>query len=235
MAFTATGSIYSSTSTSATAPGMPDRPGAEGRTLAGSPDVVFMGPGDAAAGAGSRQTPVRGERATPPAWPEEDAVPDRPRGPRGIALAAPGAKRLGLAHVVFDFNGTLATDGALIRGVAARIRRLARVAEVVVLTADTFGTARAALAGLPVAVRVVRTGRDKRRLVRSLGGEGVAVVGNGANDVPMFEEAALGIAVCGTEGMAAELARAATVVVGDVNHAIDLLLRPKRLVATLRR
>ncbi len=160
---------------------------------------------------------------------------DRPRGPGGIALAAPGAKRLSLTHVVFDFNGTLATDGALIRGVAARLRRLARLAEVVVLTADTFGTARAALAGLPVALGVVRTGRDKRRLVRSLGGGGVAVVGNGVNDLPMFEEAALGIAVCGTEGMAADLARVATIVVGDVNDAIDLLLRPKRLVATLRR
>ncbi len=160
---------------------------------------------------------------------------DRPPEAPGIALAVPGAKRLRLAHVVFDFNGTLATDGALIRGVAARLRLLARLAEVVVMTADTFGTARAALARLPVAVRVVRGGRDKRRLVRSLGRERVAVVGNGANDVPMFEEAALGIAVCGTEGMVAELARAATIVVGDVNDAIDLLLRPKRLLATLRR
>ena len=160
---------------------------------------------------------------------------DRARRAAGIAVAVPGAKALRLGHVVFDFNGTLATDGTLIRGVAARIRRLARIVEVVILTADTFGTARAALAGLPVAVQVVRGGRDKRRVVRSLGGERVAVVGNGANDVPMFEEAALGIAVCGQEGMAAELARAATILVGDVNDAIDLLLRPKRLVATLRR
>ncbi len=212
---------------------MPDRPETEGWALTGVPEVVFMEPGDAAAGAGSRQTPVRAGARDRLA--RGGRVPDRPRRPRGIALAAPGAKRLSLAHVVFDFNGTLATDGAMIRGVAARIRRLARLAEVVVLTTDTFGTARAALAGLPVAVRVVRTGRDKRRLVRSLGGEGVAVVGNGANDVPMFQEAALGIAVCGTEGMAAELARAATIVVGDVNDAIDLLLRPRRLVATVRR
>lgn len=157
------------------------------------------------------------------------------REPPGIASSVPGAGELRLEHAVFDFNGTLAADGELIRGVAARLRRLSRLVEVVVMTADTFGTARAALASLPVAVQVVRGGRDKRRLVRSLGGRRVVAVGNGANDVPMFREAALGIAVCGVEGMAAEILGAATLVVGDVNDAIDLLLRPKRLLASLRR
>jgi soluble P-type ATPase len=162
-------------------------------------------------------------------------VRDRPGKPPGITVEIPEAKQLRVRHVVFDFNGTLATDGRLIRGVGARVRRLARVAEVIVTTADTFGTAREALAGLPAAVHVVRGGADKRQLVRSLGGEHVAVVGNGANDVLMFKEAVLGIAVCGIEGLAAELLRAATIVVHDINDAIDLLLRPKRLVATLRR
>jgi len=154
----------------------------------------------------------------------------------GIEVTIPGRKRLlRISHAVFDFNGTLATDGKLICGVRRRIERLAAVVDAVVMTADTFGTARRALHDLPVTVRVVRDGAEKRRLVESIGAENVAVIGNGANDVPMFKAASLGIAVCGVEGTAAELLRAATVVVRDVNDALDLLLELKRLVATLRR
>jgi P-type E1-E2 ATPase len=106
---------------------------------------------------------------------------------------------------------------------------------VVVLSADTFGTARAALANLPAAVQVVRRGTDKRRYVASLGRDTVAAIGNGTNDVQLLREAALGIAVLGDEGTSAELLDVATVVVREINVAFDLLLKPKRLVATLRR
>jgi len=148
----------------------------------------------------------------------------------------PGWTRpLRLGHVVFDFNGTMATDGKLPRGLAPRVRRLANSVEVVVMTADTFGTARRALAGWPVEIRIVRRGREKRDLVEKMGAERVAVVGNGVNDVPMFKVAALGIAVCGAEGTAAELLHLAAIVVRDINDALDLLLKPKRLVASLRR
>jgi len=154
----------------------------------------------------------------------------------GIEVAIPGRRKpLRIGQVVFDFNGTLAVEGKFVRGVAARLRRLTTLVDIVVMTADTFGTARRALAGLPVTIKVVRSGMEKRRYVESVGGQTVAAVGNGVNDVPMLRAAALGIAVCGVEGMAAELIRSATVVVGDVNDAIDLLLEPQRLVATLRR
>ena len=155
---------------------------------------------------------------------------------RGIDVAIPGRRRaLRISRVVLDFNGTLAVDGKLVRGVASRIKRLATSLEVVVITADTFGSARRALDGLPVTIHVVRGGAEKRRLVETFGRAGVAAVGNGANDVPMFNAAALAIAVCGVEGTAAELLRGATVLVRDVNDALDLLLLPTRLRATLRR
>jgi P-type E1-E2 ATPase len=153
----------------------------------------------------------------------------------GIRVEIPGRKGYRITHVVFDFNGTLAADGRLIPGVAPRIRRLARTVEVVVMTSDTYGTARRALAGLPLTLGIVCGGRDKRRLVESLGAAETAVVGNGANDLPMFRAAALGIAVLGPEGLAAELLPAATIAVREINDALDLLLRPQRLMATLRR
>jgi P-type E1-E2 ATPase len=159
----------------------------------------------------------------------------RKRAAGGIRVSIPGRKReLRIDRVVFDFNGTLAVDGVLIRGVGGRIRKLAKLVEVVVMTADTFGTARDALAGLPITVKIARTGEDKRRFVKSCGA-GTAVVGNGMNDVPMFRAAGFSIGVLGGEGSAAILLRTATVIVRDINDAFDLLLSPERLIATLRR
>lgn len=155
---------------------------------------------------------------------------------RRIEVMFPGQTQpLRIERVVFDFNGTLAVDGKLVRGVGPRIAKLARRIDVVVMTADTFGTARRVFGSLPVTLHIVRDGADKRRYLRSVGCATCAAVGNGVNDVPMLEAAALGIVVCGREGAATEAVRVATIVVLDVNDAIDLLLNPKRLIATLRR
>lgn len=62
----------------------------------------------------------------------------------------------------------------------------------------------------------------------------MVAVGNGANDARMLERAALGIAVLGPEGLALSCLQAADVVVPDILAALDLLLFPRRLVATLR-
>jgi len=102
------------------------------------------------------------------------------------------------------------------------------------MTADTMGTAREALRGLPVEVRLIATGADKLRFVREIGASRVAAIGNGRNDVLMVEAAALGIAIVGPEGAAGELVRVADVVVRDALDAFGLLLRPLRLKATLR-
>ena len=51
----------------------------------------------------------------------------------------------------------------------------------------------------------------------------------------MLEEAAVGIVVIGAEGAAAHTVQAADLVVTSPLDALDLLLRPARLVAGLRR
>ncbi|BDG60919.1 ATPase P [Caldinitratiruptor microaerophilus] len=152
-------------------------------------------------------------------------------------IEIPGSGVLQLRYLLLDFNGTIATDGKLIEGVAPRLEALARDLEIHVLTADTFGTARQATASLPVrltAVRGVGGGEDKARVVRDLGAAHVAVIGNGFNDVAMLREAALGIVVIGAEGASAAALAAARVVALRIEDALDLLLHPRRLVATLR-
>jgi soluble P-type ATPase len=51
----------------------------------------------------------------------------------------------------------------------------------------------------------------------------------------MLYEAAIGIAVLSPEGTAAEALQAADIVVPDIARAFELLERPMRLVAGLRR
>ncbi len=153
-----------------------------------------------------------------------------------IPVEIPGRGRLEIAHLVLDLNGTLATDGDVPPGVAERVRALGARVQVHVVTADTFGTA-ATLEGL--GARIVRLGSGdqveaKAAIVRGLGSEQTAAIGNGMNDEAMLGEAALGIAVIGREGAAVPALLAADLAVTSIGDALDLLVRPKRLVASLR-
>ena len=154
-----------------------------------------------------------------------------------IDITIPGFGRLALAELVCDFNGTLAADGSLASGVRERLRRLATHVRVHVVTGDTFGTARAELAGVPCEITVLAAEHQaeaKGHFVESLGPSRVAAVGNGRNDRLLLEASALAIGVCGREGIAAETLRACDVIVAEAVDALDLLLETNRLVATLR-
>jgi len=152
-----------------------------------------------------------------------------------IVVAVPGERPVVVSHLLLDFNGTLAQDGNLLPGVAARLRKLGRRVRIVVATADTFGKAHSALKGLPVDVEIVETGQDKLRLLKRFGSARVVAIGNGRNDVPMLRIAALGIVVIGPEGAAGEAVHAADILVRDIRDGLDLLLKPLRLKATCRR
>ena len=137
-------------------------------------------------------------------------------------------------HLVLDFTGTLSHGGILIPGVGERLQRLAGDLQITVLTADTFGTVAREMADLPVAVRIIADGREKAGIVAGMGPDEVIAVGNGRNDIPMMDVAGIGIAVLGPEGSAADLLQAADVVTRDINDALDLVIDPLRMKATLR-
>ncbi len=154
-------------------------------------------------------------------------------------LEIPRVGLLKLKHLVFDFNGTLAVDGHLKTGVREKFIELSKTFTLHVITADTFGRARKALLDVPCRVVILPPDEPhdeaKLKYVEELGPQQVAAVGNGANDILMLSEAALGIAVLLEEGMAKEALLAADIIVKDINHALDLFLKPLRLKATLRR
>jgi soluble P-type ATPase len=154
-----------------------------------------------------------------------------------IRIDIAGFGLLEIQHVVLDFNGTIAVDGVCVPGVAALVDALASRAQVHVLTADTFGTCRRALEGMPVTISVLRQKPEdeaKLEYVEALGPLRCAAVGNGRNDRLMLQACALGIAVLGGEGAALDALTAADVVVADSRAALELLAHPVRLTATLR-
>jgi len=154
-----------------------------------------------------------------------------------ISQPIPGFGALRLQHLVLDYNGTLALDGGLLPAARPRLRALARLVSVHVVTADTFGTVERALRGLPCKVVVLAAARQdaaKARYVRALGERRTACIGNGRNDRLMLRAARLGIAVLGREASAAAALAAADVVAPSIEVALDLLLKPMRLTATLR-
>jgi soluble P-type ATPase len=154
-----------------------------------------------------------------------------------LEIDIPNGPSLRLEHLVCDLNGTLARDGLLLEGVAERLKRLSERLAVCILSADTNDTASGLARELGVRVERLGPGRgDEQKLafVRSLGPEGCCAVGNGRNDALMLRQAALALVVIGPEGAAREALEAGHVICYRPVEALDLLLHPNRLIATLR-
>lgn len=154
-----------------------------------------------------------------------------------LDIEIPGRGTLQVSYVLSDYNGTLACDGQLISELAPLLERLGRVVDVYVITADTFGDASRNLQDLPVKLSILAPGdqdRAKAAYLTDLGAGQTVALGNGRNDRLMLKDAALGIAIMETEGCCVETLQAADIVCRSPIDAVNLLLNPKRLIATLR-
>jgi P-type E1-E2 ATPase len=153
-----------------------------------------------------------------------------------ISIEIPGWGGFPFRHLILDLNGTLTLDGGLIPGVRERIEHLAGKLDIHILTADTLGQAVEVCHDLPVTLHIIPEKDQveaKRKYLRGLPLRCIAV-GNGRNDFGMLSDANLGIAVIGSEGASPEMIHAADIVVLNINDALDLLIHPDRLKATLR-
>jgi soluble P-type ATPase len=154
-----------------------------------------------------------------------------------LEIDIPGFGFVRVNHLVSDFTGTLSVGGILFPGVKELLNKVARVVKLHVLTADTFGTAKDALAGVDCSLTVLSGEAidiQKERYVTGLGAESVIAIGNGNNDRKMLTTARIGIAVIEGEGCSVEALRNATIVVRSIKDGLGLLLDPQRLKATLR-
>jgi len=154
-----------------------------------------------------------------------------------IKVDIPGFGLIELEHFVTDFSGTLSEDGRVLPGVREKLNELSNNLRIHVLTSDTFGRAKYELEGVSCVLQVLEgEGHvlQKERYVMELGANTVVALGNGNNDTRMLKAAGLGISVCLVEGCSTEAFAASRIFVRSPIDAIDLLLNPKRLIATLR-
>jgi len=154
-----------------------------------------------------------------------------------IEIDIPGIKKIYAEHLVLDYNGTVAEDGKLISGVADIINRISDNLEVHVITADTFGKSAEELMGVKCTLDIIGKGdqqKQKLDFIESLGAEKVISIGNGFNDILMVRDAALGISVIQREGASAKTVAAADIIVTSIIDALELILNPLRIAATLR-
>jgi len=159
-----------------------------------------------------------------------------------IELSIPGQATVRLEHLVCDVNGTLAIDGKPVDGVSRILARLRDRLQIHLLTADTYG--RQVVIDQMLGTQAVRLkpaqepgdeARQKLEYVLGLGAGATIAIGQGANDAAMLKAAAIGICILSPEGTATETLLAANLVAQDILSALEMLEKPLRLVATLRR
>lgn len=154
-----------------------------------------------------------------------------------ISISIPGGTPLNLHHLVLDYNGTIAEDGELLEEAAGRIINLAELLDIYIVTADTHGTVAGKVDGLPTKLFIIGEQEQdlaKKKFVEELGSDTTSAIGNGRNDSLMLRQAALGIGVIQAEGASTAILGAADIVCTRISDALDLLLYPDRLRATLR-
>ena len=154
-----------------------------------------------------------------------------------IKIDIPGWGNMDIENIVLDLNGTIATDGKIPSEVKEKINSLSKKTKIYILTADTQGTASVEISDMEVELVKVSekdSAEVKLRVLESLDPTSTVAIGNGNNDHLILKEAALGIAVLGDEGISVSTMKNADIVVKNISDALDLFLKPKRLIATLR-
>ncbi|MGC9258270.1 HAD family hydrolase [Desulfurella sp.] len=148
-----------------------------------------------------------------------------------------GVGKIVLKRIILDFNGTLATSGVLIKETKDILENLSKAFDIHIVTGDTFSSTKEQLKGLNVKTIIaplIDQITFKLEYAKSIGLSNLVAIGNGKNDSLMLKYAKLGICVIGKEGANIEALQNSDIVVCDIISALEMLLYPKRLVATLR-
>jgi soluble P-type ATPase len=151
-------------------------------------------------------------------------------------IDVPGWGSVKLENLVLDLNGTLTESGDFIPGVVDYLEKLkAQGFRIYILSADTRGVLQQTFKLSPdIEAVVAETAEEKKRFVESIGAETTVCVGNGNIDVEMFKVAKLSICTVQAEGATTKAMLHGDIVVAHIKHALEILLDPDKLIATLR-
>jgi soluble P-type ATPase len=153
-----------------------------------------------------------------------------------MIIEIPGIGQKQIDNIVFDYNGTIAKDGVVYEKVMPLFKALSAHFNLYVLTADTHGSAKANLKNTNTNLHILNSQnhtQEKADFVKNLGN--VLAIGNGCNDAMMLKMAQIGICVANEEGACVHSILNADILCNSIIDACDLILKPKRLIATLRK
>ena len=153
-----------------------------------------------------------------------------------ITIQRPGQEPLEIDSILLDFEGALASDRRVHPKVKDKINLLSKRAKIYILTKEEKEHAKEVLKKVKAEIICLMEGTSSQRkldLLRQLGASRTVAIGNGADDVPMIEEAGFGICVLGKEGTFSEAIKKADVVFMNMLDGLEFLLKPLRQRATL--
>jgi soluble P-type ATPase len=153
-----------------------------------------------------------------------------------ISIERPGQSNLEIEFILVDFEGTLASDRRVHPKAKDKINLVSKRTKIYVLTKEEKERVEEALRKVKAEIIYLTEGESSQKkldLLRQLGATRTVAIGNGVDDVPMIEEAGLGVCVLGKEGISSEAMKKADVVFMNILDALDFLLKPLRQKATL--
>ncbi len=155
-----------------------------------------------------------------------------------MKIEVPDFKTINIENLLFDYNGTLAKDGKIDNKTKKILQKLTKYFRVFVITADTFGSVKEELKDIHAKVLILKSKnhtKEKAKFLKKLGKKKTAAIGNGNNDILMIKEAILSISIVADEGCSSKTLISSDIVCKDIKDAMKLFLKPKRVVATLRK
>jgi soluble P-type ATPase len=153
-----------------------------------------------------------------------------------IFIERPGQEPLEIEFILIDFEGTLASDRRVHPKAKDKLNLLSKRTKIYILTKGEKEVMEGNLRRVKAEIFYVTEGEASQRkldLLRQLGATKAVAIGNGVDDAPMIEEAALGICIMSQEGTSFEAMKRADLVVSNILDALDFLLKPLRQKATL--
>ena len=153
-----------------------------------------------------------------------------------ITIQRPGQSNLEIDFILIGFEGTLASDRRVHPKAKDKINLLSKRTKIYILTKeekDRVGEVLKKIKAETVYLSEGESSQKKLNLLRQLGPAKTVAIGGGLDDVPIIEEAGLGVCVLSREGTSSEAMKKADLVFMNVLDALDFLLKPLRQKTTL--
>lgn len=147
----------------------------------------------------------------------------------------PGKGPLEIKTIILDLNGTLSVGGNIVDGSDKLLAKLKEAGfRIVLFTGNTRNDADQICQQLGIEWRLAKNAEDKQHLAHEFESSSCVSIGNGLIDLQLMKAVALRIVTLQAEGVHVQTMLNSDIIVPSFIDALELLLDPQRLIATLR-